>query len=135
MENPPTCGKGLAEHSVLPGKLGELIASVAENLDVHVRALDLKDESSRREYDAYLELVKEQRDIATQLQATASRMAGYRDLPMGRHDPEAMSAPSVLEAFEKLVQCEQELLALLQQRIEQDRKMLIEMRGSRGGSR
>jgi hypothetical protein len=32
MASQPTCGKGLAEHSVLPAKLGEWTAAVAENL-------------------------------------------------------------------------------------------------------
>lgn len=134
MENQQTCGKGLAEHSVLPAKLGELTAAVAENLEIHMKALDLKDQSSRKERDAYVELAKEHRRIAAQLQATAMLMSGYRDLPMGRHDQKAMSGPEVVEAFEKFVKLEQELLALLQKRVEQDRKMLIEMGRARTGS-
>src|SRR5688572_3225526 len=132
MENQPTCGRGLAEHAVLPAKLGELIGALAENLETHMKALDLKDENSRKEYDAYRELATDHRKIATALQATARQMAGYRDLPMGRHDQKAMSAPNVREAFEKFVRLEQELLALLQGRLEQDRRMLVEMAGSGG---
>lgn len=124
MVDPPTCGQGLADHSVLPAKLGELTASVAETLEAHVKALDLEDESSRTEYDAYQELAKAHREIARQLLGTAERMAGYRDLPMGRHDPKAMSAPEARAAFEKLVRLEQELLALLQGRVEQHRELL-----------
>ena len=86
MKNEPTCGQGLAEHSVLPAKLGELIASLAENLELHMNTLDLTDENSRKEHAAYLELSREYRKIAAQLQATAKQMAGYQDLPMGRHD-------------------------------------------------
>jgi hypothetical protein len=134
MKNQQTCGKGLAEHSVLPAKLGELTVALAENLEIHMNALDLGDESSRKEHDAYVELTKEHRRIAAQLQATANRMAGYRDLPMGRHDQKAMSAPKVREAFEKFVKLEQELLALLQKRVEQDARMLAEMGGARIGS-
>jgi hypothetical protein len=130
METPPTCGKGLAAHAALPAKLGELSASLARNLEIHMKALDLEDENSRREHEAYRELAKEHREIATQLQATAKQMAGYRNLPMGRHDQQAMSASEVLEAFETFVQLEQDLLTLLQNRVEQDRQMLIEMRGA-----
>jgi hypothetical protein len=130
MEDEPTCGKGLAEHSVLPAKLGELTASVAEVLEVHTNALDLSDENSRKERDAYLELAKQHRETAARLQATARQMAGYRDLPMGRHDPEMMSGPEPLAAFEKLVRIEQELLTMLQKRLEQDRQMLVEMGGA-----
>lgn len=134
MENQPTCGKGLAEHSLLPVTLGELMASVAENLEVHMRALDLSDPYSRQEYDAYSGLAKEHRKIAAELQAIARQMAGYRDLPMGPHDPEAMSAPRVSETFEKFVKLEEELVALLQKKVEQDRGMLSQMSGAGGGA-
>jgi len=130
MEDQPTCGKGLAESSVLPAKLGDLTASVAEVLEVHTTALDLSDENSRKEREAYLALAKQHRETAAQLQATAREMAGYRDLPMGRHDLEAMSGPKPLQAFEKLVKLEEELLALLQKRVEQHRQMLAEMGGA-----
>jgi hypothetical protein len=49
MEEEPTCGKGLAEQSVLPAKLGQLMASLADNLEVHLKALDLTDENARQE--------------------------------------------------------------------------------------
>jgi hypothetical protein len=123
----PTCGKGLAEHSVLPAKMGELIAAMAENLELHMKALDVTDENSKKEYDAYLQLAGEHRQIATQLQAIAKQMSAYRDLPMGRHDHKAMSAPEVREAFKRFVDLERELLALLQSRVEQDQRMLSEM--------
>jgi hypothetical protein len=134
MEDQPTCGKGLAQHSALPAKLGALTASVAELLDVHMKALDLTDRDSKTEHAAYAALAKEHRRIATRLEATAKRMAGYRDLPMGRHDPKAMSSPRAIKAFERFVKLEHELVALLQGRLEQDRKMLIEMGRARGVS-
>jgi hypothetical protein len=48
----PTCGKGLAENSILPAKLGQLVDAMAENLRVHMHALDLTDQNSCAEYDA-----------------------------------------------------------------------------------
>jgi hypothetical protein len=134
MEDQPTCGKGLAENSILPGKLGELTASMAENLEIHMKALDLKDENAKKEHAAYLKLAKEYRKIAAQLQATGEDMAGYRDLPMGRHDQKAMASPKVVEAFENFVRVEQELLTLLQERLGQDQQMLVVMDRA-GGSR
>ena len=128
----PTCGKGLAENSALPAKLAELVESVSEVLEVHMEALDLSDAKSREERDAYLGLVADHRKIASELQATARRMAGYRDLPMGRHDPGAMAAPKPAEAFESFVEIEEELVTLLRRRLESDRAMLRQMRG--GGS-
>jgi hypothetical protein len=130
----PTCGDGLAEHSVLPGKMGELVAAMAENLELHMKALDVTDENSKKEYDAYLQLAGEHRKIATQLQAIAKQMSAYRDLPMGRHDYKTMSAPEVRESFKKFVKLEQALLALLQSRVEQDQRMLTEMGGAGSGT-
>jgi hypothetical protein len=123
-----TCGKGLAENSVLPAKLGELIAAMAENLEAHMRALDLTDVNSKQEYEAYKDLVREEREIAAKLAATAQEMARYRDLPMGRHDEKAMTHPRVREAFEKFVQSKQELLTLLEQTAERDHRLLEVMR-------
>jgi DNA repair exonuclease SbcCD ATPase subunit len=123
-----TCGKGLAENSVLPAKLGELIAAMAENLEAHMRALDLTDVNSKQEYEAYKDLVREEREIASQLAATAQEMARYRDLPMGRHDAKAMSHTRVREAFEKFVQRKKELLSLLDQTAERDNQLLEVMR-------
>ena len=124
----PTCGKGLAENSVLPAKMGELIAAMVENLETHIKALDLTDQNSRREYEAYERLVKAYGQIAVQLQSTANEMAGYRNLPMGRHDEKAMTHPRVGDAFEKFVQHKRELLDLLEQAEERDAKLLEAMR-------
>jgi hypothetical protein len=130
MANPQTCGQGLAEHSPLPDKLSELMAATARILERHMTALDLRDESSKREYDAYLDLVTKHRNAAAQLQQIASKMAGYRDLPMGRHDPQAMASPEVIATFQQFVGLEQELMELLQARLEEDRHMLVDMAGA-----
>jgi hypothetical protein len=122
-----TCGEGLAEHAALPAKLAELMAAVAETLELHMKALDRTDESSEKEHRVYVQLAQEHHRIAALLKATADEMAGYRDLPMGRHDPEAMAAPAVGEAFGRLVKVEEELVTLLQDRVTQDRKLLAEM--------
>jgi hypothetical protein len=112
---------------VLPAKLGELAAALAEVLDTHTKALDLDDENARQERDAYLQLADQQRRAAAQLLATSKEMAGYRDLPVASHDPTVMASAEVADIFEKFVNVENELLALLQGRIEQDRAMLLEM--------
>jgi hypothetical protein len=125
-----TCGQGLAEHSALPAKLGELTAAVAEILASHTKTLDLEDGNAREENRVYQKLVDDHRRTAAQLRATGEEMAGYRDLPMGRHDPQAVASPEVVGAFENFVKIEQELLALLRERAEQDQSMLSEMRGA-----
>jgi hypothetical protein len=127
MDEEPTCGKGLAEHSALPAKLAELMAALADVLDMHQKALDLSDEHARRERDAYAKLTEEHRQIAAQLRTSARHMSGYRDLPMGKHNEEAMAAPEAVEAFAKFVRVEQQLLILLQAAVDRDQKMLVEM--------
>jgi hypothetical protein len=127
MDDDPTCGKGLAENAVLPAKLGELTASVADILEAHMPALDLTDERSRREYDVYRLLAGEHREASLRLEAIGQQMAAYRDLAMGRHDEKAMAASAVVESFQRFVELEQELLVLLQRRVEQDRQMLVAM--------
>jgi hypothetical protein len=130
MENQPTCGQGLAEHSALPAKLGGLTAAVAVVLERHMEALDLTDERSEKEYRAYRDLAEKHRSVAIQLTEIAQHMAAYRDLPMGRHDPAAMASPEAVETFRRFLENEQDLLVLLQERIERDQHMLGEMAGS-----
>jgi hypothetical protein len=127
-----TCGRGLAANAPLPAKVGELAASVADVLEGHTKALDLEDDEARQEYDAYMELVEHHRRIAAQLRALSEQMTSYRDLPMGRHDFEALSTPEAADVFERLVNVEQELMSLLDERLEQHRPLLSELRGAAG---
>ncbi len=134
----PTCGKGLAEHSAIPAKVAELIAALAGNLEVHQPTLDLSDERSRRELDAYVKLARAHRAIAAQLREAAEQMASYRDLPMGRHDERALAGRRVVDAFANFVRVERELLALLQTSAERHGAMLRAITGEapagRGGA-
>ncbi len=47
MEKQQTYGQGLAENSAPPALFGVLIASLAENLAVHMEALDLTDKNAQ----------------------------------------------------------------------------------------
>jgi hypothetical protein len=125
MDDPPTCGKGLAEHSALPAALAELEDALAENLQLHQGTLDLSDVDSRKELDAYVRLANQHLDIASRLRAAAREMSGYRDLPMGRHDERALADPRLMEAFVRFVKAEQQLIAQLQRSIERDRRMVV----------
>jgi hypothetical protein len=133
-DDQPTCGKGLAAHSALPAKLAELEDALAENLERHQKTLDLSDSNSRRELDAYVSLAGQHRSIASQLRATAREMTGYRDLPMGRHNEQALADPQLMDAFAKFVRVEQELLAQLQRAVERDQQMLGAFSGQKGGA-
>jgi hypothetical protein len=128
-----TCGRGLAEHSVLPAQLAEVTDAMADNLQAHMQALELDDEAARQEHAVYLRLAEEERQTAARLRAVAGEMAAARDLPMGRHDTQTMASPEVADAFQRFVKAKQELLVLLQRMVEQDQRMLAEMRQAPSG--
>lgn len=100
---------------------------MAENLATHMKVLDLTDQDSGAEYDAYQKLVQDLRQAAAQLHAIANQMKSYRDLPMGRHDEKAMTQPEVREVFESFLKRKQALLALLKQTAERDERLLETM--------
>jgi hypothetical protein len=127
MENPSTCGQGLASRSVLPAKLSELLAAQARILEAHIRALDPTDSDARMEVDAYATLVTGHRDVADRLSGIATQMAEYRSLPMAAHDEAAMSDAVAHKAFANFVRLEQELTTVLQQLSEEDQTMLRQM--------
>jgi hypothetical protein len=122
MKEPTTCGAGLAAHASLPTNISEVLAAMADLLDRHQQALDITDENARPEHHAYVTLVLELRSIAAQLTAVAQRMTGYRDLPMGRHDAERMSAQQT--AFERFVRSERALLSDLTKAVSEHEAML-----------
>ena len=134
MDDQQTCGKGLAQHSVLTASLAELIASTARVLEVHMKALDLTDDNSKRELEAYRDVAGAHRRIAAELADTARRMEGYRTLPMGRHDMAAMMSAAPRHAFAGFVHQEEALVALLQTRLAQDKALLDTMAAAGGTS-
>jgi hypothetical protein len=125
-----TCGEGLANRSALPAKFGALFGSLADNLEVHMRALDPSDADARQELEAYLRLANGYRDIAGRLSAIAREMAGYRGLPAACHDMTVISDAKTRTTFEQFAEHEEEVAALLQEHARHDRRMLLEMRGS-----
>ena len=127
MEEEWTGGKGLAASTELPSRLGEVAAAMAEVLAVHMGALDLEDANARQEHEACHSLSLRLQSAASQLAAVAQEMTGYRDLPMGAHDMDAMRDPRVHESFAALVVRKQELLTLLQETAASDEEMLAQM--------
>jgi len=127
-----TCGKGLADNAVVPGALAGVAGRLAGNLEVHMRALDRDDPAAAREHDVYERVARGLRGAAAALQDAAAEMAAARELPMGRHDAEAMTSPGVLDAFARYVEAEDELRALLDARREALMQMLAGMREAIG---
>jgi hypothetical protein len=101
-------------------------------LAVHLTTLDLQDANNRQEHAAYSELATAYEQIAHSLRGAAERMAGYRDLPMGRHDMQAMTASEPVEAFARFVNAEQSLFGLLQARLPVDEGMLADLKQAVG---
>jgi hypothetical protein len=124
MADPATCGQGLAEHSRLPLLLAELFDRSAENLEVHVDALDLTDEDARTERDIWIQVAAEHRAIAGQLRAAGELMAEQRGLPAARHHAEAMSSSQVVDAFERFIGAERAVATLLAEWLARDQAML-----------
>jgi hypothetical protein len=120
-----TCGTGLAASAVLPETLGQVASAMADVLQAHLPTLDQSDVNSRREHAAYESLIRGLRQASDQLAATAKEMVGYRDLPEGRHDMEAMAGQ--VEPFRHFVEQKRNLLALLQDMDKEDQAMLEEM--------
>lgn len=135
MADHPTCGEGLAENAVVPATIAEIITSLSAVLAAHLKALDLGDDISRREHAAYSELANAYAEIGNSLHGAAERMSRYRDLPMGRHDMQAMTASEPVEAFARFVKAEEQLLASFQARLPGDQAMLTAMRQTLGTNR
>jgi hypothetical protein len=132
MSEQQTCGKGLADNSVVPAALGEVAGDLARNLEVHMRGLERDDPAAAREYEVYERVSRTLREAAAALRAAAGEMAAARDLPMGRHDMQALTSPEVLDAFDRYVAAEDELRELLDGRRAAMTQMLGAMRQAIG---
>ena len=133
MADEPTCGKGLAHNAAVPSALAAVAGRLAGNLDVHMTALDRADDAAEREHAVYESVAQWLRSACAALEAAADEMTAARDLPMGRHDMAAMTRPAVLDAFERYVEGEDALRALLEERGAANRQMLAAMRQAIGG--
>ena len=131
MDEPRTCGEGIAQRADLPARLSALTAAMVEVLETHQQALDLTDENARVEQAAYQQLVDDYRRLTSALRATADRMLGCRDLPMARHHAEAMLGPQNRTALANLVERERVLAAFLNMWFEQDQALLAAAMESR----
>jgi hypothetical protein len=126
MDDEPTCGKGIAANAALPATIAELVTALADTLDAHRPALDQNEPAGRAEDEAYATLVREQREIATRLASLASRMQGYRTLPMASHDMTVMADLARMAPYARFVAIQRQLADMLQQSVSQGEAMLAE---------
>ena len=62
------------------------------------------------------------------LAATAARMAGYRDLPMGRRDHRKMAGRDAAAALERMIQVERTLVSRFDAAVREQEMILQQMR-------
>jgi flagellar biosynthesis chaperone FliJ len=122
-----TCGMGLAESSKLPEKMGKFLSSLGEVLEEHTKALDLTDKRSRKELDAYNNLVHQIKDISVRLASIGIEMKGYQDLPMGKHYENAMLSRNAVDVFQNYIAQKKDLLELLKSTVDQEQEILDHM--------
>ena len=133
-EDESTCGRGLAQSGAVPAGLAAVAAGLAENLEVHIRALDLGDAAAVRERGVYERIARSLRSATADLQTAAAEMASAVDLPMAAHDMDAITTPDVLEAFERYVAAEDDLRRLLDARQIDHETMLTAIRAEIGSA-
>jgi hypothetical protein len=134
VEEQPTCGRGLAQSAGVPAALAAVSAGLAQNLEVHIRALDPGDPAAAQEQGVYERVARNLRDAAAGLHAAAAEMASAVDLPMGVHDMAAITTTDVLDAFAGYVAAEDELRRLLEAQREDNEEMLAAIRTEVGSS-
>ena len=132
-EEQTTCGRGLAASAVVPSALAAVAAGLAQNLEVHTRALDPDDPAAVQKQGAYEHIARGLRSAAAALHAAAAEMDAAVDLPMGAHDMAAMTTTDVLDAFERHVAAEEDLLRVLEARRADNEQMLTMIRAEIGG--
>lgn len=125
-EPPPTCGVGLAQHATVPTRIGLLFRALADTLELHRGTLMLNDPNARAEDYAYQHLASSYRQLAMLVQGTASKMAGYSELPAAAHDPRAFG-PDHVKAFARYVKAQSRLLSILKGAAERDEELLEQM--------
>jgi hypothetical protein len=116
----------------VPAALAAVATGLAENLEIHIRALDLGDSAGAQEQAVYERVARSLRRAAADLTAAAADMASAVDLPMGAHDMAAMTTPDVLNAFAGHVAAEDSLRRLLDERREDNEQMLAAIQAEIG---
>jgi uncharacterized protein YndB with AHSA1/START domain len=126
-DDAPTCGIGIAQHAAIPAAFAEMSDGLAQTLALHRRMLRLEDDAARQEDDVYRELAEMWGRITVLVKEAAARMEAQRELPMGAHDERAWG-PEHAAAFEKFVNSQSHLLALLRIAAPRDEQMLASLR-------
>lgn len=127
-EDEPTCGRGLAQASAVPAGLASVAAGLAENLEVHLRALDLSDTAAVQEQETYESIARSLHSAAVSLRTAAVEMHSAESLPVAAHDMAAMTTPEIVDAFGGYVTAADNLRQLLEAERSDNELMLAAIR-------
>jgi predicted Rossmann fold nucleotide-binding protein DprA/Smf involved in DNA uptake len=116
MANQMTCGQMIASKAVIPQKLAAGASSVAEMMEAHAKLMSAnKDKASQAEVKGLHELVKSQKQVATDLDKVMNEMKKASSWPAAPHDAAKMkSDPELKSATEKVIATHKEVIAELQ---------------------
>lgn len=128
VDQPPTCGVGVAHHAAVPAAAAVMFEGLSETLSLHRRMLRGDDAATRREDEVYRDLAERWERITSQLREAAAVMAAQRDLPMAEHDESAWGDDHV-RAFATFVRGQAHLLSLLRVTVPSDEQTLKSMQG------
>jgi hypothetical protein len=128
MDEAQTCGKGLAERSILPASFATFVGALAALLTQHEKSIAGDDPNSARERDAYRSLAERYRNVSRELGSVAKEMAGYRSLPMAPHNVSVLISAENAGAFEHVVAAERDIARLLSAMLPRDEEMLRSMK-------
>jgi hypothetical protein len=90
VEEEPTCGRGLAPNTVVPSALAAVAAGLAQNLEVHTRALDAGDTAAAQEQAVYERIAQNLRSAGVRPGAGQ----GWQRLTCRFRRPTARPSPS-----------------------------------------
>ena len=126
VDDAPTCGTGIAQHATIPAKIADMFEGLAETLELHRQMLVPNDANAQKEDEVYRDLASRWKQIAELITQAAQQMTAQRELPMGAHDETAWG-DAHMRAFEKFVNGQSQVLALLRVAAERDQQTLRSM--------
>lgn len=124
MADEATCGTGMASNAILPTRMAEVMAALADVVTRHTESLDSDEVAGAAESEAWLAIATEHRQLARQLSAAADHMESQQDLPVANHDMSVLTSENAMSALEHYVAAQERLSELLRQQLSEFRTML-----------
>jgi len=119
-----SCGEELAESALVPERLAELFAHVAENLDKHAEWVGTESEAARREHAGMLEVAADYRAIAHAATHAARTMRSLATLPAAPHDPARWDQSAFAAWMRRKVELQRAFAQLIQEHADASERAL-----------